>query len=132
MVYVFMIGVFNVLWFDRCFIVLCYAVGKAKGVVDRYVAQPMNTTFLPEVRNESMEERYARMRHNCFATVAQCVQPSTRSTYDTGGVTLIRIFGWYLLSGRSQHGKSQWISGKWRSCHSRRDSVLMRIFAQAQ
>ena len=48
-------------------------VGQTTGVVGLCATQPMNTTFLAEVKGESKEERYARMRHNCFATVAQCV-----------------------------------------------------------
>ena len=70
-------------------------VGQTTGVVGLCATQPMNTTFLAEVRGESKEERYARMRHNCFATVAQCVQPSTRTTYDTGWRRWMQFCAWF-------------------------------------
>ena len=86
---------------------------KTKGVVVRYVAQPMNTTFLPEVRNESMEERYARMRHNCFATVAQCVQPSTRSTYDTGWRRWMKFCEWFEVDPYLRVVPTDWKVPAW-------------------
>jgi hypothetical protein len=74
---------------------MCNVVETTNGILVQKVAQPMNTTFLPELHGESKQDRYARMRHNCFATVAQCVQPSTRTAYDTGWRRWIKFCEWF-------------------------------------
>ena len=65
------------------FLVCCLG-RELKGSRSQLQSTPLNIKFFPEVVGETTGERFLRMRMNCMATVAQCIQPSTRGTYETG------------------------------------------------
>lgn len=72
------------------------------------IRNPLNTFFLAEVPGESSRERFQRMRHNVFATVAQCVQPSTRETYECGWRRWLAFCEWFGVDPYLRQVPSQW------------------------
>ena len=68
--------------FDVDGIWLC-CVGAAAGQ-ERHLTAHIDCFFKREVKGESKAERWSRFGHYIVAVVAQCVQASSRETYETG------------------------------------------------
>jgi len=94
----------------RCLCVIASRLATSRA---QYLPVALNLQFQPEVFGESMQARFLRMRQNVFAAVAQCVQPSSRGTYETGWAKWIKFCSWFevdpfLTCSPSGVGNSSW------------------------
>ena len=76
----------------------------------RYIAAPLNLTFQPEAKGELAGARFLRMRQNVFATIAQCVQPSTQGTYESGWKRWVRFCQWFEIDPYLRAVPIEWVT----------------------
>jgi hypothetical protein len=72
------------------------------------VATPLAISFLPEVAGETIIQRYERSRQNCYALVAQCVQPSSQGTYEKGWKRWVNFCVWFQVDPYLRTVPSAW------------------------
>lgn len=64
-------------------------------VAGPFMAVPIDSVLLPEVKGESQGDRWRRFGHNNTALIVQCVQESTRETYTVGWRRWIAFNNWF-------------------------------------
>ena len=110
-------------------------------VNQRYIAAALDTSFRPQLVGESCSERFLRMRHNVFAAVASCVQPSTQDTYATGWRRWVGFCNWFEIDPFLRVVPREWVTPEgeipvnFRQMavfHSCRSYALKRNFVQVQ
>ena len=73
-----------------------------------FVTTPLTISFLPEVAGETIIQRYERSRQNCYAFIAQCVQPSSQGTYDNGWKRWVNFCVWFQVDPVLRSAPSAW------------------------
>ena len=94
------------------FLVCCLG-RELKGSRSQLQSTPLNIKFFPEVVGETTGERFLRMRMNCMATVAQCIQPSTRGTYETGWRRWVSFCRWFEVDPYLRVVPKEWVVHDW-------------------
>ena len=85
---------------------LC-CIGAVAGQ-ERYLTVPIDCSFKREVKGESKVERWSRFGHNIVAVVAQCVQASSRETYETGWRRWVRFSDWFGTDPYLRESPTDW------------------------
>ncbi|MFN9906354.1 MAG: hypothetical protein ACK56F_09555, partial [bacterium] len=72
------------------------------------MATSLTLSFLPEVAGETIIQRYERSRQNCYALVAQCVQPSSQGTYEKSWKRWVKFCVWFQVDPYLRTVPSAW------------------------